>query len=510
MLDPSRYSLDAATVGFRKRMKQSVDMASFDRALQSQTESIKVRRELKETPITEIHVMGGGMYGIANDEKTNTYARQQRQINGYVLRSFKANAGPIILPPKHGEGLMATPMNMGQRQYGGYNSVVGNYVSSFTEPLQAPLDNNTILLGRAGIAAANESASNPYARLQFLMNLQLTQQQINQNQQEFLESRQYNVQKSMATAIRDAELEQYGGRKKAAVMRELEARRSAGEVGTVESMLPPRKPVKPAKYRNASTPPLSPPSSSSRKRSAPSTTTSEGIPIGSHLGAFLGAQEEAFRTGAYASPGSNVPEYLYQPSGFGKQEEKQEEKEGEQEFNAAMALYLQHAREFQSLAAEKQGPEVRGDVYGVTLNVDGAGDAQVLTSTTEKLILAGAKDNLSADQRAAEESMYAKTGYPLGVTGPFTPTSTKVKSSKKASSIFPTVTKAKGGYFSSTGGVISFQSTEQNLGNTKVSPYETPPTPPAQGQVVASKAGSPLRKRNIFPSFPTKVHIANN
>ena len=221
MLDPSRYSLDAATVGFRKRMKQTVNWESFEKAVQTQTDAIKVRRELEETPISEIHVMGGGLFGIANDEKTKTYARQQRQINGYVLRSFISNGGPIILPPKHGEGLLMTPMNMGQRQYGGYNSIVGNYVSSFTEPLQAPLDNNTMLLARAGIAMASNSASNPYARLQFNMNMHLTQAEINKNQEQFIEQRQYNVQKDIAKELRQEESLQFSGKKRKELMAEL-------------------------------------------------------------------------------------------------------------------------------------------------------------------------------------------------------------------------------------------------------------------------------------------------
>lgn len=221
MLDPSRYALDAATVGFRKRMKQTVNWGSFEKAVQTQTDAIKVRRELEETPISEIHVMGGGLYGIANDEKTKTYARQQRQINGYVLRSFLSNGGPIILPPKHGEGLLMTPMNMGQRQYGGYNSIMGNYVSSFTEPLQAPLDNNTMLLARSGIAMASNSATNPYARLQFNMNMHLTQAEINKNQEQFIEQRQYNVQKDIAKELRTEQDLQFSGKKRKELMAEL-------------------------------------------------------------------------------------------------------------------------------------------------------------------------------------------------------------------------------------------------------------------------------------------------
>lgn len=205
MLDPSRYALDAATVGFRKRMGLSVDWGSFNNAIQNQTDAIKVRRELEETAVTELHVMGGERFGIAGNEKTNTAARQARQMNGYPLRSFLATGGAIVVPPKHGEGLMMTPMNMGLTQYTQYNGVVGNYVSSFTEPLNAPLDNQSILLGRAGIKARSESASDPYKAMQFMLNMHSTQDEINANAMAHENLRGYNQQGSMADQMADME-----------------------------------------------------------------------------------------------------------------------------------------------------------------------------------------------------------------------------------------------------------------------------------------------------------------
>lgn len=194
MLDPSRYALNAETVGFRKRMRQSVDWASFNEALQTQTDSIKVRRELEETPINELHVMGGQRFGIEGNAKTNELARQQRQMNGYVLRSFLATGGPIILPPKKNDSLLGIPSKFGQIQYTP-NAVVGQqYTSSFTEPLNAPLDNNTILLGRAGVQAKSNSISNPYKALQFQMNMDATQDQIQQVEAQHLQRRGENAQ----------------------------------------------------------------------------------------------------------------------------------------------------------------------------------------------------------------------------------------------------------------------------------------------------------------------------
>ena len=134
MLDPSRLPLNATTVGFRKRMHLEVDERAFAFELQRQTDCIKVRREEKETPISEVHVMGGQLFGIGGNSKTNEYARQQRQINGYALRHFSAS-GPIVLPPKHMDGLLQTPHNVGLTQYVPVGmGVIGGYVSQYTEP----------------------------------------------------------------------------------------------------------------------------------------------------------------------------------------------------------------------------------------------------------------------------------------------------------------------------------------------------------------------------------------
>ena len=115
-------------------MHLEVDERAFAFELQRQTDCIKVRREEKETPISEVHVMGGQLFGIGGNSKTNEYARQQRQINGYALRHFSAS-GPIVLPPKHMDGLLQTPHNVGLTQYVPVGlGVIGGYVSQYTEP----------------------------------------------------------------------------------------------------------------------------------------------------------------------------------------------------------------------------------------------------------------------------------------------------------------------------------------------------------------------------------------
>lgn len=195
MLDPTRFALNAATVGFRKRTGQSVDWDSFHNAIQNQTDAINVRREMQETIVSELHVMGGQRFGIEGNAKTNELARQQRQMNGYPLRSFLATGGPVILPPKHGEGLMATPMNLGRSQYSTYNAVQGqSYVSHFTEPLNAPLENNSILLGRAGIQAYSESASDPYKAMNFMNNMHRSLSDIRSNEKKHLQLRGFHRQ----------------------------------------------------------------------------------------------------------------------------------------------------------------------------------------------------------------------------------------------------------------------------------------------------------------------------
>lgn len=192
MLDPTRLSLDAATVGFRTRMGQSVDWGSFNQALQTQSESIKVRRELEETPVSEIHVMGGQLFGMGGNQKTNELARQERQMNGYPLRSFLVTGGPIVLPSKRQEGLLAIPINRGLPQYTQYNGVIGSYASSFTEPLTAPMESGIQLLARAGVQARSDSIVNPYKALQFSLNMHKTQEEIKDVQDRHLQLRGYN------------------------------------------------------------------------------------------------------------------------------------------------------------------------------------------------------------------------------------------------------------------------------------------------------------------------------
>jgi hypothetical protein len=201
MLDPNRYSLDAATVGFRKRMKQSVNWESFNNALQTQTESIKVRRELEETPVSEIHVMGGQLYGIGGNQKTNELALQARQMNGYPLRSFLVTGGPIVLPTKRSEGVMAIPINRGLPQYTQYNGVVGNYASSFTEPLHAPMESGQMLLARAGIQAKSDSIVNPYKALQFQINMHKSQQEITDLEERHQQLRAFNQEGLLKTSM---------------------------------------------------------------------------------------------------------------------------------------------------------------------------------------------------------------------------------------------------------------------------------------------------------------------
>jgi hypothetical protein len=201
MLDPTRFALDAATVGFRKRMRQSVDWGAFNQALQTETDSIKVRRELEETPITELHVMGAQRFGLEGNGKTNEYARQQRQMNGYVLRSFLADGGPIIKPQPNNNQLLGIPTTFGQTQYTP-NAVLGQqYTSAFTEPLNEPLENNTILLGRAGIQAKSDSLTNPYKALQFQLNIGASQDQIRQVEQDHNDKRDAAFQRDLARQI---------------------------------------------------------------------------------------------------------------------------------------------------------------------------------------------------------------------------------------------------------------------------------------------------------------------
>ncbi len=474
MLDPSRYSLDAATVGFRKRMKQTVNWESFEKAVQTQTDAIKVRRELEETPISEIHVMGGGLYGIANDEKTKTYARQQRQINGYVLRSFLSHGGPIILPPKHGEGLLMTPMNMGQRQYGGYNSIVGNYVSSFTEPLQAPLDNNTVLLARAGVAMASNSASNPFARLQFNMNMHLTQAEINKNQAQFIEQRQYNVQKDIAKELRQEESLQFSGKKRKDLMAEL------GDRARIEAA--PQNPIAVAERRgrganirqqeevaaalvaaNQSESESFEPSSSGnssirtsassiarkvklQKRADLTAALKAGHPLANLFAPVASSSSsEADSLNSQYEYASSAAESYHDPAGASgypqhgydvsfdasynpssSEEEKQRDREPEGTsgtFNLGAAIdEVARIRDLRTRLAAKNTPVEKA--LQVTLS-DGSMNAQDLQSKTESNIVNVAQRIESIEQKAASKSLFARGAN--AVSQLFTPSPSRIK-----------------------------------------------------------------------------------
>lgn len=78
-------------------------------------------------------------------------------------------------------------------------------MSSFTEPLNAPLENQSILLARAGIAARSESASNPFKALQFMLNMHESQQSIADNERGHQNIRGYNQQGVMQDAVNEME-----------------------------------------------------------------------------------------------------------------------------------------------------------------------------------------------------------------------------------------------------------------------------------------------------------------
>lgn len=183
MLDPERIGLNAASVGYMERRGEKVDYASFKRQLQTDDGGcVKVRREA-ETPVNEVHVMGGELKGLESNSNLLDRSRQARQMAGYPLRSFSADAPAIILPAKYGGLPMYTRK---QTEY-------QDYVSRFTEPMSAPLQRDTELLGHMGYSASNESASNPYRSLGFEMNLHKPQSAINMNeamirQRKFLEA----------------------------------------------------------------------------------------------------------------------------------------------------------------------------------------------------------------------------------------------------------------------------------------------------------------------------------
>jgi len=199
MLDPNHIPLTAEAVGFRVSHGLPVDWGAFSLGLQQQSETIKTRRELKETPVSEVHVMGGQMFGYEGNSLTKTNERQARQMNGYRLRAFTADNGPIVLPSKSSSSLVsAIPIEQGLVQYNRFNAVVGNYVSKMVEPMQAPLENNTILQGRAGYQALSNSATNPYGALKFKMGLDSSLDDMKANQEKHNKKRDREIQNAAA------------------------------------------------------------------------------------------------------------------------------------------------------------------------------------------------------------------------------------------------------------------------------------------------------------------------
>jgi hypothetical protein len=183
MLDPQRIGLNAASVGYLKRRHEEVDWTSFKRQLQTDDGGCVNVRRIAETPVNELHVMGGELKGLESNSNMLDRARQHRQMNAYPLRSFSADAPAIILPDKYG-GLPMYTRNQVEIQ---------EYVSRFTAPMSAPLQQDTQLLGRMGFTASNESASNPYRSVGFEMNMHKPKIAIDMNeamirQRKFLEA----------------------------------------------------------------------------------------------------------------------------------------------------------------------------------------------------------------------------------------------------------------------------------------------------------------------------------
>lgn len=161
MLDPERVKLTASTIGFLQSHGQKVDYETIRKALQTSDDGcVNVRRE-RDTTVNELHVMGGQRMGMEGNQNLLENERQKRQMNGYPLRSFSAEEPAIILPPKYG----------GFPQYVTNGTERDNFVSRFTEPMSAPLQQNTMLLGTLGYQVTNESASDPYTAYGFEHNL---------------------------------------------------------------------------------------------------------------------------------------------------------------------------------------------------------------------------------------------------------------------------------------------------------------------------------------------------
>jgi hypothetical protein len=178
MLDPQRIPLNAERVGFLQRTGQEVDWAAYKQAMQTeynnQNSAIEVRRE-REAKKNELHIMGGEGAGFESNSLLLTTERQQRQINGYPLRHFSAESPAIVLPKKYG----GFPMyNRNQLEY-------PELVSVFTEPMSAPLQQNTELLSRAGQVQLSNDSANPYEPESFVNPLTRDMDSIQQNENVF-------------------------------------------------------------------------------------------------------------------------------------------------------------------------------------------------------------------------------------------------------------------------------------------------------------------------------------
>ncbi len=180
MLDPRRIGLNAADIGFQKRMHQDLDYTAIDRALQTdynnQGSAIQVRRE-RDAVKDEIHIMGGELAGFQSNDLIKTLARQDRQINGYPLRHFDAQNPAVILPAKYG----GFPLyNRNQVEY-------PDYVSLFTEPMSAPLQRDTELLSRMGRVPISNSLTRPFEEDGYVNPMTTSFDKLQANKNEFVQ-----------------------------------------------------------------------------------------------------------------------------------------------------------------------------------------------------------------------------------------------------------------------------------------------------------------------------------
>ena len=180
MLDPRRIGLNAADIGFQKRMHQDLDFNAIEVALQTdynnQGSAIQVRRE-RESAKDEIHIMGGELAGFQSNDLVKTLARQDRQINGYPLRHFDAQNPAVILPVKYG----GFPLyNRNQTEY-------SDFVSVFTEPMSAPLQRDTELLSRMGKTPISNSLTKPFEEDGYMNPMNKTYDQLQSNKAEFVQ-----------------------------------------------------------------------------------------------------------------------------------------------------------------------------------------------------------------------------------------------------------------------------------------------------------------------------------